>query len=90
MKIEYDGDYPNLCSGHLIVYIDDIKYNFGWNCLSSGGGVSFAEDCSEVVTSGPWGLIEDSIPSDFPKDRLPELMNIINSEIPQGCCGGCV
>ncbi len=90
MKIEYDGSYPNLCSGHLIVHIDDTKYDFGCYCLSSGGGISFDADFSEIVTSGPWTLVEDSIPSDFPKDRLPELRNLIDSEIPQGCCGGYV
>ena len=36
IKIDYDGEYPNLCSGHLTVYIDDVKYNFPDYCLSSG------------------------------------------------------
>ena len=90
MNIEYNGAWPNLCSGRLIVHIDDTKYVFGYYCLSSGGSVSFDDNCSEVVTSGPWGIVEERIPSDFPKDRLPELRDLIDREIPHGCCGGCV
>ena len=26
--IAYDGDYPNLCSGLLLVSMDNIKYAF--------------------------------------------------------------
>lgn len=40
IKIEYDGKYPSLCMGHLIVWIDDVKWDFGKFCLSSGGRVT--------------------------------------------------
>ena len=90
MKIEYDGAFPNLCSGHLIVHLDDIVYDFGYYCLSSGGGVYFDGDMDEIVIDGPWSLRENKIPTNFPKDRVSELVDLINSEIPQGCCGGCV
>ncbi len=90
MKLEYDDAYPNLCSGRLIIYIDDTRYDFGYDCLSPDGDVDFGEDGSEIVTEGPWNIKSDSIPSNFPKDRLSELMNLINDEIERGCCGGCV
>jgi hypothetical protein len=53
IRIEYSGEYPTLCSGYLVVYIDDQKYNFGC-CLSPGGDVFFffGNDGFEEVTEG--------------------------------------
>lgn len=39
IRIEYDGRWPNLCSGHLIIWIDDVKWDFGSHSLSSGGSI---------------------------------------------------
>ena len=39
IKIEYDGKYPCLCMGHLVVWIDDVKWDFGSYSLSSGGNI---------------------------------------------------
>ena len=36
IRIEYDGEWPALCMGHLIVWIDDVKWDFGKYCLISG------------------------------------------------------
>ena len=44
IKIDYNGKYPNLCSGKLIATIDDVKYSFPDYCMVSGRGVSFDED----------------------------------------------
>ena len=41
IKIKYDGRYPNLCFGHLEVWIDDTYYDFGNNSLTSGGDVFY-------------------------------------------------
>lgn len=87
IKIDYDGTYPNLCSGHLFVTIDDEKWDFGEYCLSSGGYVTFDNDWNEYVTDGPWTV---TFPKDFP-DELKEIVEgEINMKIPWGCCGGCV
>lgn len=90
IKIEYNGYYPNLCSGHLEVWVDEKYYDFGDYCLVSGGNVWFDDDWNEHVEEGEWALDEDKIPEDFPKELLPELLDKINNEIPHGCCGGCV
>ena len=37
IKIDYDGEYPNLCRGNLKVTIDDVEYDFGTGRLMSGG-----------------------------------------------------
>jgi hypothetical protein len=76
MKLEfisYDGGYPNLCGGTLIMSIDSVEIEFPSCCLSSGGGVSFDED---------W--------QDFPDELKEEALRLVNDNIPQECCGGCV
>ena len=88
IKIEYDGDYPNLCSGQLVVYIEDKQWVFPSHCLSSGGNVWFDDDWCEHVESGEWCISE--WPEEFPEDLKPLVEQLVNDEIPFGCCGGCV
>jgi hypothetical protein len=88
IKITYDGAYPNLCSGTLIVKIGEQEWTFPDYSLSSGGSISFDEDWQENVTSGEWSISE--WPKDFPEDLKEEVLDAINAEIPWGCCGGCV
>ena len=86
--VEYDGDYPNLCSGNLVVFIYDERWEFPEYCLVSGGSVSFTEDWDEIVTSGEWYISE--WPVDFPEYLKEDVTKAVNEVIPEGCCGGCV
>ena len=88
IKIDYDGEWPNLCSGNLVVTIDEKVWAFGKYCLSSGGSVSFDDDWNENITSGKWSIV--NWPEDFPVELQDDVLKAINEEIPQGCCGGCV
>ncbi len=88
IKVEYDGGFPNLCSGNLIVFIDEIRWEFPDYCLSSGGSVTFDEDWSENVTHGTWEI--SKWPSGFPENLKYIVVEAINLHIPYGCCGGCV
>lgn len=88
IKIKYDGSYPNLCSGNLIVYIGEQEYKFPEHCLESGGSVTFDENWSEEITEGAWTITE--YPQNFPEEYKEKLLEIINDEIEWGCCGGCV
>jgi hypothetical protein len=88
ISISYDGKYPNLCSGNLVVYIDDIKWDFDRYCLRSGGSVSFTKDWDEVVSSGFWRIGE--WPEGFPVELKQAVLDAVNEKIPHGCCGGCV
>lgn len=88
IKIDYDGEYPCLCSGHLVVTIDDKVWDFGSHSLCSGGLVSFDENWSENVTEGPWSISE--WPKGFPNELQKIVLDEVNSEIPWGCCGGCI
>lgn len=87
INITYNGSYPNLCRGDLIVTIGDKVYDFSYG-LVSGGAVRFTPEWEEIVTTGPWEL--DIWPEDFPEDLKEDVLSEINSQIPWGCCGGCV
>jgi len=88
IKIEYDGSYPNLCRGQLIVTIDEKRWDFGFHSLSSGGSVWFDSDWNEHVGSGFWTVSE--WPKDFPDSLKEAVTDAINNQISYGCCGGCV
>ena len=96
ISIEYDGSFPNLCRGKLSVIIDDgglLNKVFNMDhCLASSGSVSFDENWLEHVTSGKWvwSFYDDSdIPKGF-KPYMDATLEVINEQIPHGCCGGCV
>ena len=86
--ISYNGEYPTLCSGRLVLSIDDKPIIFPDFCLSSGGGVSFNEEWNEEVSEGPWAITE--WPSEFPEELKSEAVQLVNEHVPFGCCGGCV
>ena len=88
MKVKYDGAYPNLCSGHLIITIGDTDWDFGCYSLSSGGSVWFDGHWNEHVEDGPWSIRE--WPDGFPEELKGAATEAVNDAIPCGCCGGCV
>lgn len=88
ITIKYDGKWPNLCNGHLIVDIDGKRYDFGEGGLCSGGSCRFDEDYNSEIEKGPWTI--NYYPDDFPEEFKEELLEKINEEIDWGCCGGCL
>lgn len=93
--ISYTGEYPNLCSGVLILEIDGEKIVFAsvmykrrgvypsfWH---SGGYIS--EDY-EAYT-GEWQIDVSEIPERYRK-YASEIDEVFNSNVPYGCCGGCI
>lgn len=88
ITVEYDGKYPNLCSGVLTVVLDNETWIFPDDCLSSGGDVWFTESWDEVVNHGPWSIT--SWPKDFPEEHKEAVLDAVNANIEHGCCGGCV
>lgn len=88
IKVEYYGKWPDLCSGRLIVTVDEKVWEFPSYCLSSGGHVSFNAEWEEDVGEGPWSINE--WPEGFPEELKAEVEEEVNSTVPYGCCGGCV
>lgn len=99
--ISYDGSFPNLCYGTLTVKIDGVEHTFGssYNGAEyprfwcSGGSVSFDKEWNPNIETGDWELpihIEDMFDDDNIKAILPDLINLMNDNVPKGCFGGCV
>jgi hypothetical protein len=83
--ISYDGKYPNLCSGTLVLRIDNIIYTFPSHCLSSGGGIT---NNYETIVNGPWNIVD--YPENFPENLMQKALELVNNNIRHGCCGGCI
>lgn len=86
--ISYDGKYPNLCAGQLILAIDGVQVVFPDYCLSSGGSVYFDDDFDAYINEGEWDIA--CFPEDFPEDLKKEAVDLVNANVPYGCCGGCI
>jgi len=76
--VSYDGAWPNLCSGTLVISIDDVQFKFEQDNLCSGGN------------SGPWTI--SNWPKGIPNNKkLREaIIKLVNNNIQWGCCGGCI
>lgn len=84
--VSYDGKFPCLCHGNLVLKVNGQVRELG-DCLTSGGSVWFDENWGDHVECGEWSV------DDLPKDLEPfrkEIEACVNEHVPQGCCGGCV
>ena len=88
IKIEYDGEYPGLCTGNLTVTINGKEWKFPEYSLRSGGRVWIDEDYEEHVEEWEWDIVK--WPEGFPKEYKVDVLEKVNEEIPHGCCGGCL
>jgi len=86
--VSYDGAYPNLCSGTLILKLNNEEITFPDDCLFSGGSVWFNENYDAYVEKGLWEI--SNWPKNFPENLKDKALEIINDNISQGCCGGCI
>lgn len=84
--ISYNGSYPNLCSGALIIEIDGVIHKLKNGCLSSGGDVWFDNNSEEHVDSGLWSV---TVPNALIQYKS-EIEKLANENVQLGCCGGCV
>jgi hypothetical protein len=83
--ISYDGKYPNLCSGTLKFKAHGIEYSWN-NCLMSGGAADYMD---EFIETGEWWL-RPSMVDILDESSIILIERMINENIPQGCCGGCI
>lgn len=93
--VSYDGAYPNLCSGLLILKVNGKEYQFHpykrsqsavihrefWR---SGGGL----DSNYRRYTGEWIIDIDNLPDEL-KEYAYDIDIIFNENVEHGCCGGC-
>jgi hypothetical protein len=86
--VSYDGDFPNLCSGKLIMSIDGKSIEFPDYCLRTGGSAYIDDNGNEIIENGEWDIIK--YPENFPECLKKEAIELVNKKIQHGCCGGCI
>ena len=84
--VSYNGKWPNLCSGLLVLSIDGKIVEFQDYCMRSGGTVWFDEHWDEHVECGAWSV---DVPEEY-THLTDEIEKCVNDNVPWGCCGGCV
>ena len=84
--ISYSGGFPNLCRGELKLRINGEERIFPPGSLKSGGETGPDEDWDGWIASGRWQI---DLPEDLEQMR-DEIEEVINNNIPEGCCGGCI
>ena len=94
--IDYTGDFPNLCSGKLILEINGKRYRFGNNYFNkdkdnlprfwtSGGHIT----SDYVAMQNEWIIDAEQLPSEL-KPLANDIDRVFNDNVPYGCCGGCI
>ena len=83
--VSYDGEYPNLCSGELVLKINGEERNLG-RCLVSGGCAGVDDNLDDFCITGEWSV---DLP-DYLKEYEAQITSIVNKNVRYGCCGGCI
>ena len=87
--VSYDGRYPCLCYGTLVIKVDDKIYRFK-DAMISGGCIMGGPETDWDMWSeyGPWELNLKEHP-ELEKYKS-EITALVNENVEQGCCGGCI
>jgi uncharacterized Fe-S radical SAM superfamily protein PflX len=86
--VSYNGKYPNLCRGTLIIKVNG-KETILKNCLMSGGRCWIdRRDWEGHIEKGYWRLCT-CLPDDLEQCR-DEILKVVNENVLHGCCGGCI
>lgn len=82
--VSYDGAYPNLCSGTLVLEVDGVKRS-AQHALASTGCINWRDD---TVIKGDRVL--SAYAPQWMQGREKEILAVVNANVPKGCCGGCI
>ena len=86
--VEYDEGFPALCKGNLKFKHQGILYVWSY-CLISGGEVTFDDNDIEIIKKGSW-KIDPPEGCEFTDSDIKLIEEMVNENVEQGCCGGCV
>lgn len=96
--VSYDGVYPNLCSGKLVLRINGKLYIFYYdtdkpevdcrNFWYSGGGIKSDHDWNFTIVHAPWEFSKERLPEKLQK-YADEIFEVFAENVEPGCCGGC-
>lgn len=87
--VSYDGKYPTLCDGRLILKDADTGTFYRLDDVLMCDAYASSPAGATKSCTGPWKVYEDALP----KDLIPyinEITSIANEYVEHGHCGGCV
>ena len=85
--VSYDGKWPCLCHGTLIIKVDGKTYSFR-NAMISGGRVCCDDSWDMWAEEGDWEIdLEEHTELEPYKE---EITRVVNENVKHGCCGGCI
>ena len=85
--VSYDGKWPCLCRGTLIIKVDGKKYSFK-HAMVSGGYIVRDEEWNMWAEQGEWDV--DLYEHPELKSYKEEIVRVVNENVEPGCCGGCI
>ena len=85
--ISYDGQYPHLCSGTLVIEVAGKRY-FLKDILRSGGTVR-PLSYDYVAETGDWYIEPEDLPEEI-RPYTQDIERLVNLNVEKGCCGGCI
>ena len=70
IEVMYNGEYPALCMGDLVIVVDGKEWKFPNSCLSSGGSAGVDGGYNEYCYYGDWSIDEypEGFPEEYPND----------------------
>jgi hypothetical protein len=85
IKVTYDGEYPNACTGTLTIIVDGETIYSKEHCCSSTGSCGFDDSFNEFVTDGRLDWDDEG---KFSR----EIVEAVYQELDKihVCCGGCL
>lgn len=85
--VSYDGKYPCLCMGTLIIRVDGETYRFK-HAMISGGNICKDDNWNMWAVQDDWEVNLEEHPELEPYRK--EIIRVVNENVSQGCCGGCI
>ena len=87
--VSYDGKWPCLCSGTLIIRVNGKTYRLD-NVMDSGGCIMGgpSTDWDMWAEKGDWEVNLYEHPELEPYKE--EITRLVNENVEHGCCGGCI
>jgi len=93
--VKIDGKPVCFCS---LQWDEDKQRELDMPCYPyfwvSGGGHTISDNGGYIVTEAPYELcVEDYDKKNYPAeilDLLPDILEVMNANVPHGCCGGCL
>ena len=89
--VSYSGKYPCLCMGILVLKVDGETWRFSDVATDNSPFWHSGGTCNYYIgtTQDEWIIERDELPEEL-KKYTEEIDEVFNTNVPYGCCGGCL